>query len=206
MVLAWFGVIGLLVNGIVSPLDDASVVGGLFRAVSSYTWQSNLLVALWLTFAVRQQNDETWILSPLVHGAVTVYITVTFIVFAAVLERLWNPVGLLLVLSIVTHYIVPIAFITDWVLFEARRTYRWGFIWRWLAFPMGYLVFALVRGAIVGSYIYPFLEVGEIGWRKLALNVVFLAGFFAILGSVFVAVNRRLPIAQQDGDQPNGFA
>ena len=195
-VAAWFGVVGLIVNAIVSPSDESSVAGAVFGTVSAYTWQSNLFVALWLTAALRPAGGPSRWLSPVIHGAITVYISVTFLVFALVLEGLWDPVGLLLVLSIVTHYVVPIAFIADWLLFAERRSHRWDFVWRWFTYPLAYLVFALVRGAIVGDYIYPFLDVDELGWSGVAVSVMVLSAFLAILGAGFVAVNRRLPIDQ----------
>ncbi len=57
----------------------------------------------------------------------------------------------------------------------------------WCLYPIVYFVYALVRGEILGSYPYPFIDVTEIGYSRALVNAMgLLVGFmglgFAVLG------------------------
>ena len=59
------------------------------------------------------RDREHPILRPVVKGAFTVYITVTFIIFATLLQSLVDPQGIDFYVNAITHYVTPIAFIVD---------------------------------------------------------------------------------------------
>ncbi len=105
---------------------------------------------------------------------------------------MWEPEGADLYLSIISHYVTPIAFMVDWLLFEKRGTYQWKYALQWLVYPFGYLGYSLVYGGITGRYQYPFLNVAVLGWGGLAIRVAFLVLFYVVLGCVYVAFNRTL--------------
>jgi hypothetical protein len=48
----------------------------------------------------------------------------------------------------------------------------------WLAYPALYLVYSLVRGAITGIDLYPFMNLGKIGDAHMALNALVLLWAF----------------------------
>jgi hypothetical protein len=37
--------------------------------------------------------------------------------------------------------------------------------------PLGYAVYSLIHGAVTGFYPYPFINVGELGYDKMFLNM-----------------------------------
>lgn len=80
----------------------------------------------------------------------------------------------------------------DWTLFDQRGRLRPRYAAWWLAFPLGYLGFALVRGLIVHRYPYPFIDAGQLGYGGVGLSSLFFAFAFWLLGLVVVGVDRGL--------------
>ncbi len=52
-------------------------------------------------------------------------------------------------IATITHYVTPLAFILDWLLFEKRGVYQWGFLRAWILYPVAYFAYALIYGAII---------------------------------------------------------
>jgi len=199
--IGWFGVIGHFIDGIITRPAHWTIFQQIWNFFSFFTIQTNLLVVLWLTAAIllRNHDEDSRILSPKVRGALTLYITITFLVYALLLDRLWNPTGLPLVFTTISHYITRLAFILDWLLFEKKQTYQWRYLLNWLIYPLGYFVYTQIYGGITGNYLYPFLDRPVIGWGGLILRVVGLSLVFLALGSAYIAINRRfvLPTRKQ---------
>lgn len=190
--LAWLGVVGFCVLAFNGNNDDGGGVGAVFGTLSTFTIQTNVFVAVWTTVVLVAPESRfgQWLQKPVVRGAVLVYITVTFTVFAALLDSLWDPEGLTEVLSIVTHYIVPIAFIIDWLITEKHGTYEWRMVLWWYLYPLAYLGYLVMRGSVTGDYIYPFLDLDEIGLLGLGSAVIGLAVYGAILATIYIGLSR----------------
>jgi hypothetical protein len=60
----------------------------------------------------------------------------------------------------------------------------------WSAYPIVYLVYALIRGGIGGSYPYPFIDVAFLGYGRTMINSLGLLVVFIALGLLFVALSR----------------
>jgi hypothetical protein len=174
---------GLLLGGVVS------FIGSL----KYYTMQTNLMVAIWFTLAIIWHNNPKALqkISGKIKGAVTLYITVTFLVFAIVLSPLYHPTGFAFFSNLVLHYIAPIAFIIDWILTETEVKYEWKFLLYWFIYPICYLCFAITFGTFTGDYLYPFLDITALGVPFFILCLAVLVGLFVALSSVFVAINRK---------------
>ena len=57
---------------------------------------------------------------------------------------------------------------------------------------MGYAAFSLLHGAVTGFYPYPFLEVRQLGYERVLLNMGLLTAAFAVLGLILVGIDRLL--------------
>lgn len=57
---------------------------------------------------------------------------------------------------------------------------------------MGYAAFSLLHGAVTGFYPYPFLEVRQLGYERVLLNMGVLTAAFAVLGLILVGIDRLL--------------
>jgi hypothetical protein len=82
---------------------------------------------------------------------------------------------------------MPVVMVADWLFQPPRATLRPKHIWYWLLYPVGYLVYSLIRGALVNWYPYWFIDPARAGgWGgvvvfALAISVGFLVVSLAML-------------------------
>ncbi|HKX72883.1 MAG TPA: Pr6Pr family membrane protein [Candidatus Saccharimonadales bacterium] len=118
----------------------------------------------------------------IIRGAATLYMAVTGLVYVTLLSG--EDLGLLMPwVNIVTHIIMPVAVIADW-LFQpplSKITFKRALLW--LIFPGVYLVYSLIRGSIVGWYPYPFLNPEKVdGYGGVAVYCAAILVAFLALG------------------------
>ena len=123
----------------------------------------------------------------LLRGGAVVYLSVTFIVFALRLADTDVDLAIPRVNSVL-HDIIPIVVVIDWLIDPptTRLTTRQGL--PWLSFPTVWIVYVLMRGAIVGKYPYPFLDPANGGYASVAAYCVGILVFMVVTSDVTVAV------------------
>lgn len=184
---------------IVTASPDASstdapavpVSTGLVRFFGYFTVQSNLLVLIAaVSLALDPERDgRFW---RVLRLDALLGISVTGLVFGAALAPHLHPTGLGWWVNFGFHYLSPLMTFGGWLAFGPRprvdaATLAWVFVW-----PLAWIVYTFVRGAIVDWYPYPFLDVGEIGFTFAVLNagaVILLAG---LLLTLFRVLDRAL--------------
>jgi hypothetical protein len=148
---------------------------------SFFTIQSNILAAAMLVFTALVRRGERTRLFEVVRGAATFYITITGVVFALLLSGLQEQLDTHnAFVNTVVHYVIPAAAVTDW-LFDPPR-YRLGgtAAFAWLAYPLVWFAYTLIRGSAVDWYPYPFVDVDRHGYGGVFLRaVIFLTAFAA---------------------------
>ncbi len=171
---------------------------GSVRYISYFTILSNLAVLLVCVSALT--GWPSFFARPAVRGAVTVYIALTGVVYAVLLRDTWEPQGLWRLTDASLHYVVPAVSLLAWLASPDHGTLRWRHAVAWLAFPLLYLVWVLLRGARSGEYPYPFLDAAGLGLSVVLFNAVALLGVFLAFGGILVAVDkvaaRRLAAAR----------
>ncbi|MHA1973738.1 MAG: Pr6Pr family membrane protein [Candidatus Hodarchaeales archaeon] len=158
-----------------------------------FTMQTNLMVVIWLVFAVlwMKNNERMASLNGIVRGAITVYITVTFLVFTVVLSPTYHPTGFEGFLNLSLHYIMPIAFIIDFVM-TVEVKYQWKFIIYWFIYPLCYLIFVMVHGLTTGDFIYPFFNINTLTYEKFLIGMTGLIGLFIVLSVVYISLSKKI--------------
>ncbi|WP_165942733.1 MULTISPECIES: Pr6Pr family membrane protein [unclassified Micromonospora] len=200
-------VISVLAGIVLTALGPATVTGLL----PYFTIQSNMAVGILAGYAAWRAGQRLPEPASALKGAVTLYITITGVVYHLVLANPASPFAVAqperalpeAVGNQFLHTVVPLLAITDWVLFDSRGRLRARYAAWWLAFPLAYLGFALVRGLVVARYPYPFIDAGQLGYDGVAVSTVFFAVAFWLLGLLFVGVDRglsRRPGARRDVD------
>ena len=165
---------------------------------SYFTTLSNLLSAivfLWAGISARRTMGVE-----LMRGAVTLYLSVVFIVYALLLSDI--PLGILRPwINTVLHQVVPAAALFDWLCappehrLELRRTAIW------LAFPCLFLAYSLVRGARIDWYPYPFFDPSKVGgYTGVAGYCVAVTMVLVLFGALLTWLGnylrqRRMPMA-----------
>ena len=114
------------------------------------------------------------------------------IVFHVLLAHLTELQGLEIFVDFLFHTGVPIAWALFWLFFSPKSGLRLGQIPSWLVFPLAYCVYALMRGAMDGTYPYFFLNLDKQGIAGVAVYSVGLFLAFALAGALIVGVGRLL--------------
>ncbi|MBW4705827.1 Pr6Pr family membrane protein [Micromonospora sp. RL09-050-HVF-A] len=189
-------VISVLAGIVLTALGPATVTGLL----PYFTIQSNLAVGLFAGYAAWRAGQSRPEPPSALKGAVTLYITITGVVYHLVLANPASPFAMAqpdrgpaeAVGNQFLHTVVPLLALADWTLFDERGRLRLRYAAWWLTFPLAYLGFALVRGLIVHRYPYPFVDAGQLGYAGVTVSAVFFAVAFWLLGLLFVGVDRAL--------------
>lgn len=152
-----FGVLGLssiLIEIVVLQSENLFNPANFF---SFFTIISNTFAAAYLIYFGITNNHST--VSQAVRGALTLYMLMTGVIFAIMLSGLEN-VRLTAVPwdNLVLHYIMPFVVVLDWVISPPKKKPMRNSILLWIAFPILYVLYTLIRGSIVGWYPYPFLN------------------------------------------------
>lgn len=93
-----------------------------------------------------------------VRGAAVTYMVVTGIVYALLLQNIPDNLGVTLSWSNdVLHRFGPLYMLLDWLLIGSTAI-SWRRSFWWLLFPLIWLPYTMIRGAITGWYPYPFLN------------------------------------------------
>lgn len=190
-------IIGFIIRLFISVIEITSGTGlvlYLGNMFSYFTIQTNLLVLFWLAIALiyRNHDKRPKIMHPIIHGAICLYISGTFVIFAIFLSPYYQPTGIEAISNILMHYIVPVAFIVEWFITESNTEYKYSYLPYYTIYPFGYVIFTAIRGAFTGFYPYYFFDLSMITIIDLAINVFLLFVLFTIMGSIYIAINRRL--------------
>jgi hypothetical protein len=169
---------------------SVGVAERMIQTLSFFTIQSNLLVlVVAITLVVDPFRDgRFW---RVLRLDALLGITITGLVFDTILIRYVDPTGWQLVATIGFHYVAPWATLLGWLLFGPRpridrTTIAWASLW-----PVAWIVYTFVRGALVDWYPYPFLDVDKVGYpAALGVTAVVLA-VAAALVALFARLDRR---------------
>jgi hypothetical protein len=197
----WFGATAVCVAAgvVISAVTAANNAAGhfhpgaarLFNTLAFFTIQSNLLVgAAALLLAIRLERSSLWFSVLRLSGLTA--ITVTGIVFHAVLAQTldlknWAAAGNELV-----HTVVPVMAVIGWLMLGPRGLVSRRVAWLSLIFPAFWLAFTLIRGAIAHWYPYPFIDVTQLGYGGVAVNCVWVALLMLGLAAGATVLDGRL--------------
>ena len=184
---------------------NTSVMETIVRFFGFFTILSNILVALCCTLMVMPASKlRNFFSRATTLTAICVYITIVGIVYNVILRFTWNPQGLQFVVDETLHTFIPLAFVAYWLIFVPKDGLHWRDIPYWLMYPAAYLFYTLIRGSLTGYYPYPFLDIGELGYDRVAVNTSVLILTFALFSMLFVSVGQRLskrPLAPKRSDK-----
>ncbi len=165
-------VIAAIVTQLVHTIDVGSSVANFF---SFFTIQSNIIGAVAIgTAALAGPTARSSVRLSQLRGAATLYMGITGMIFSLLLSGadVQTPIPWV---NSVLHYFFPLFIVIDWLVDRTVRPlpFRKGLIF--LAYPVAYGAYTLIRGAIVDWYPYPFLDPRNHGYGYVALMMVFVA-------------------------------
>lgn len=192
-------VAGIVLDCVISP--------DLGRLFSYFTIQSNILVVFCLLWSAHRAWTGRPPVSGRITGATLLFICITGLVYHFILANdssgfsmtgADEQTGARAISNHLLHTVTPIGTFLNWLLFTTPRGFRWSYAWQWLAYPLLYLPFALIRGALLspgteGRYPYPFVDVDLHGYAAVLANAVIFGLAFYVLALAVVAIDRARP-------------
>ena len=161
---------------------------------SYFTNLSNLFAAVVMLigaiFLIR--NREPTATHDLVRGSSVAGMAVVGIVFSVLLRD--HDLGSLMPwVNTVTHYIMPIVVVLDWLFQPPKSQLALSQIRYWLIFPVIYLAYSLVRAAMIGWYPYPFLNPVIVGgYRGMLFYSLAIVVLFIVVSGLLVMLGKAL--------------
>jgi hypothetical protein len=177
--LGWIAVLTQFVLSIRSGLANGhGVWHGVVEYFGYFTLLTNILCA--------------GILSAFLHGQETPLRR--FLRRPGVVAATWNPKGIDLVVDTLLHTVNPLLFVFAWTRLIPRGAVTLAQTPWWMSYILGYAAYTLVRGAVLGRYPYPFIDVTQLGYPTALRNAALLGLAFVALSAVMVGVNRVLGV------------
>lgn len=176
-----------------------NIFGAVVFYLTFFTILTNLVLVLIYVAELWPQEGLSWFRTPVTRGMMVAAIILVGLFYHFVLASTWNPDGLWKLADIVLHYVTPFFYVLWWVLFMRHGRLKFGEIPAMLLPPVIYLVYAMIRGAILAEYPYPILEANRIGYGAVALNILYLLVEVAVLSAIVVAIDRALTRVDMPG-------
>ena len=164
-----------------------------------YTVLSNLLVLLFTGYLVylMMRPGDAWKAPKIlrIKGGVTMSIMITCVVYHLLLAPIATDFYRLE--NFLCHYIVPLAFLLDTVIFDKSRQYRWFDPISWTSVPLVYMAFALFNGFFLkidiprskdNPFPYFFLNVFKKGWPYVIQMCLIIFAAYLVFGFVFYGI------------------
>ena len=205
---AWIRILRVCFGG----LAIATVVWNVVRAatgqsvntpiesLSHFTNQANLgfgIVTLVSGLVPRDRLPRWW---DHLRGAFAFYMVMTGLIYALLVAEpgelaRWD----LEWTNLVLHRLTPVVGLIGWLVVTMTTRGGWGRPLAWLLFPLAYLGYTWVRGAIVDWYPYGFLDpTREGGWGAVAQTTsMVLVAFLAVALVLHLLGNARVALAHR---------
>ena len=160
------------------------------QLLSFFTIQSNIIVAVYCFASMRKQK---FILnSSGFFGLALLNITITGVIFFLLLRNIYQPEGISYLTNIMLHYITPILMLLVFVVIRDRRPFEYKYVVYWMLYAAAYLGYSMARGAVIGTYPYPFIDLTKLSFGQVAVNSVSIAAAFGVIALLFVVIDRRV--------------
>jgi len=172
--------------------------------ISYFTTQSNILclvvMIVYMTWLIFGKNENPRFFQVL-KSLTTVSILVTFIIYHFLLRPNMEPnmdnvaggLG-----NIIVHYITPLWFFADYILFDTKGYTRTSDLMYYAFFPLYYFVFSNFRaiygelylyGNTISQFPYPFLDYEVFGIYGVSVAILVITAAVLILGYVFIKMD-----------------
>ena len=201
-VFACLGLSGSLVLNIFNigpvPITDSTlfqnhfgVKGALPRVIdflSYFTIWSNILIAYVAIRLAKDPLDKRKPMLILIPTSVLM-ITITGILYNALIAPVTPPKGWNIATSVVLHGIVPVLALVVWfkcgprALFDARKIPQFYII------PITYFLYTLLRSSVIKQWPYAFLDEASLGWAKWIITVAIIITFGVVIIGILILVD-----------------
>jgi hypothetical protein len=158
-----------------------------------FTILTNLMVVAvyWSSLIVAKNPVTAFFARPGVRTAVTAYILFVGIIYATMLYGELPLTPAQQVPDAMLHFIAPPLCLAWWWTTRTGKHLTPDRIWKWMAWPVGYLSASLLFGAVTGKFIYPILDANALGWPAVLVIAAGMITLLILLMAGLVAISRR---------------
>ncbi len=173
--------------------DGRSLFGAMFHYFSFFTnWTNILLVLIYLDLFF----GWTKLSSPVSCTKGLTSIIMVMIVYHLLLSATHHPQGIDVITNIIKHYITPVLFTLFWFTSKHIGALKWSDLYKFILFPMAFLVFTYVKAAITGEYPYDFLNYSLNGFSGVAPIIAAIVILILFLGSLAIIYDNKVSDTQ----------
>ena len=170
-----------------------SVFGRVTNELCYFTIESNLIVFAVCVALAWRPGPWRWVAgAPRLTALVC--ITVTAVVYYALLAGDEHFVGIAKVGDLLAHLVSPVLFVGTWLV-GSRRDFQRRHVPQMLVFPVLWLALTLIRGAIIHVYPYDFVDVAANGYVTVLVTIVALLAAAGAMAAAAVRFDRRRRLA-----------
>lgn len=193
--IVWFGLfLQFYISTEKYMADGRTFAGAIVQLLSYFTIQNNMLIAVTLTIILIRPTSSWGHFFSRINtlSAIGVYIVIVGLIYQLVLRKQHTPQGLFRLTDEIFHSISPLLFVVFWLVFVTKENIPWANVLKWLIYPLIYLFYILIRGAISGYYPYSFIDASHLGYQRVAINSVFILFAFMAVSACFISISRLL--------------
>jgi len=195
----------------ITQMNQDRMMGG--SPLVFFTIQSNILVSISFLLLIivnirdiiKHKNKCTY--NTILHTAVVVYISITFLVFWGLLSWNTDPIYLFTPHNILLHFLIPVLAIIDWIFYIPHGRLKNEHSIYFLIYPLLYYIFTIIRskigeplgiiefkGNIVElKYPYFFIEPSLFTRKWLLITIIlFVCCLFYLIGIFYVKIDRYI--------------
>ena len=164
-----------------------------------YTVLSNLLVVIFTGYLLLKMRSggDSWQSAGILRlkGGVTMSIMITCVIYHFMLAPLTKDFYRLE--NFLCHYIVPLWFLVDTIIFDKSRQYKWFDPIVWTVLPLLYMGFAILNGFVLkmdvpnakdSPFPYFFLNANKYGWGFVFRWAAIIFVAYMVSGYLFYLV------------------
>ncbi|MDO8731414.1 MAG: Pr6Pr family membrane protein [Actinomycetota bacterium] len=174
-----------------NEVGSAGLVGRVLDFFSYFTILSNIVVAVVATLLWRNPNRKSGLFRVLRLDSL-IMITVTGLVYAIILAPKAQLQGWEYVSNTLEHYITPVLTVLVFILIGPRGLIRVRTIFLALILPLLWVAYSLLRGAVIDSYPYGFLDAARYGYGTVMINLIGIVGIGTLFGFIFLGIEKLI--------------
>jgi hypothetical protein len=183
--IAWLALALLFAHQL--PLANGSISRTFWAELAYFTEWTNLLVAIVFTgIALGWGWSRSWALGQALSAILLVVIGYWGLGDGL---RVFGRAG---AGDVLAHAVTPLAVLLFWLTQWPKGRFRLHYAAQWAAYPLAYLFYALVRGAITNVYPYSWLDVSAIGYSGIALPVLLICTAYVVIGLACIWLDQIL--------------
>lgn len=171
-----------------TPDGVAGVFSRLTDTLSYFTIWSNVVVAVSTTLLLQRPLRDTLVRRVLRLDALLM-ITVTAIVYQVLLAPTIDVEGWSLLTDPILHVVTPLVTVVVWAVWGPRGWISARLVPMALVVPVAWIVWMLLRGAVVDAYPYGFANVSDLGYASVALTLVMILVFGLLVAAAYWGVD-----------------